>query len=141
MVGFLVAVDGSQHSLNAVKFALKVLGSRPGEGELHLLNVQPPLPAAATQFVAPDVVRGYHDEEGKKALQGAIALAEAAGCKFRAQVAVGDAASTIVECAKLWKCDQIVMGTRGHGAIQGLLLGSVTAKVLHLTTIPVTVVK
>jgi nucleotide-binding universal stress UspA family protein len=33
------------------------------------------------------------------------------------------------------------MGTRGLGRIEGLLLGSVAAKVLHLVRIPVTLVK
>lgn len=38
-------------------------------------------------------------------------------------------------------CDHIVMGTRGLGAISGIVLGSVTRKVLHLTRIPVTCIK
>jgi nucleotide-binding universal stress UspA family protein len=33
------------------------------------------------------------------------------------------------------------MGTRGHSALGDLLLGSVAVKVLHLTKVPVTLVK
>ncbi len=39
------------------------------------------------------------------------------------------------------RCDNIVMGTRGSGAISGIFLGSVTTKVIRLSEIPVTVVK
>ena len=38
-------------------------------------------------------------------------------------------------------CDQIIMGSHGRTALGGLLLGSVAMKVLHLTDIPVTLVK
>ena len=35
----------------------------------------------------------------------------------------------------------IVMGTRGLGSIQGLLLGSVAMKVVHLAEVPITLLK
>ncbi len=141
MARVLLAVDGSPSSLNAVKFAVRSLQASAAEGEAHLLNVQPPLPASAAGFVAADVVRGYHEEEGGRALDAAAALLEAAGCRFHRHIVIGNVAASIVDCAKRWDCDQIIMGTRGHGTIEGLILGSVSAKVLHLADIPVTLVK
>ena len=38
-------------------------------------------------------------------------------------------------------CDAIVMGTRGLGTVQTLLLGSTALKVLHLVDVPVTLIK
>jgi nucleotide-binding universal stress UspA family protein len=43
----------------------------------------------------------------------------------------GDPAHEIVKTARDWNVDLIVMSTHGHGAFYRLLLGSVTAKVLH----------
>jgi nucleotide-binding universal stress UspA family protein len=39
------------------------------------------------------------------------------------------------------QCDQIVMGTRGLGALSGALLGSVSHQVLEKTSLPVTLIK
>jgi nucleotide-binding universal stress UspA family protein len=47
----------------------------------------------------------------------------------------------IAQYAKEKGCDQIVMGTRGLGTVQGLLLGSVATKVIHLANVPVMLVK
>ena len=60
---------------------------------------------------------------------------------YTAHVKVGHAAEVIVAMAESHQCDQIVMGTRGLGAAAGLWLGSVTRKTLHLSKVPVTVVK
>ncbi|HET9042709.1 MAG TPA: universal stress protein, partial [Burkholderiales bacterium] len=38
-------------------------------------------------------------------------------------------------------CEGIVMGTRGLGSVATLVLGSVAHKVLHLTHVPITLVK
>jgi nucleotide-binding universal stress UspA family protein len=43
----------------------------------------------------------------------------------------GDPAHEIVKTARDWNVDLIVLSTHGHGAFYRLLLGSVTAKVLH----------
>jgi nucleotide-binding universal stress UspA family protein len=49
----------------------------------------------------------------------------------------GDPAQEIVETARDRNADLIVLSTHGHGALYRLLLGSVTAKVLHETQCPV----
>jgi nucleotide-binding universal stress UspA family protein len=49
----------------------------------------------------------------------------------------GETAHEIVKTARDYDADLIVMSTRGGGAIYRLLLGSVTAKVLHETDCPV----
>ena len=50
-------------------------------------------------------------------------------------------AEGIIETAEDMKCDLIVMGSRGRSDIEGLLLGSVTHKVLTLAKVPVLVVR
>ena len=47
----------------------------------------------------------------------------------------------IADSAEREGCDAIVMGTRGMGSIGSLMLGSVATKVVHLTKLPVTLVK
>ena len=47
------------------------------------------------------------------------------------------AAHMIADIARELGADVIVVGTRGHTAIGGLLLGSVTQRLLHIATCPV----
>ena len=47
------------------------------------------------------------------------------------------AAHMIAEAARSFDADVVVVGTRGHTAIGGLLLGSVTQRLLHVAPCPV----
>jgi nucleotide-binding universal stress UspA family protein len=50
-------------------------------------------------------------------------------------------AATIDRVAREEQVTHIVMGTRGLGGVRGLLLGSVATQFLHLTNLPLTLVK
>lgn len=47
----------------------------------------------------------------------------------------------VARAARRLGCEAIVMGTRGMGAAANLILGSTATKVVHLTKLPVTLVK
>jgi len=49
----------------------------------------------------------------------------------------GGAAHAIADVARGEDADVIVLGTRGHTALAGLLLGSVTQRLLHIAPCPV----
>lgn len=53
----------------------------------------------------------------------------------------GKPASKIVEVAKSWPADLIVMGSHGRGRTQSFFIGSVAQEVLHHTPCPVLVVR
>ncbi len=59
------------------------------------------------------------------------------GGEFEVAAEVGDAAGVIVCYAKENNIDLIMMPTHGYGKFRGLLLGSITAKVLHDAACPV----
>lgn len=137
----LLPVDGSELSLEAVRFAVRMLLAGL-HGEVVLANVQ----EAASLYellVAhdPEVINRVSAEAGVHALQGAQALLDAAGVEYECEVAKGDPAHTIVEIAERFGCDLIVMGARGQSSLRSAMLGSVSNEVLHASAVPVVIVK
>jgi len=137
----LLPVDGSELSLEAVRFALRLLLAGL-HGDAALANVQ----EAANLYellVAhdPEVIDRVSAEAGLHALKGAQALLDAAGVEYECEVARGDPAHTIIDIAERFGCDLIVMGARGQSALRSAMLGSVSNEVLHASTVPVVIVK
>jgi len=67
------------------------------------------------------------------AMKGAKAQAEQGGAKsVRTRIASGDPSNAILRAAKEQNADLVVLGTRGLGQVQGMLLGSVSRKVSNL---------
>lgn len=53
------------------------------------------------------------------------------------KTAVGKPAEVLTQLAQSEDADLIVVGTRGHSSVVGLLLGSVTQRLLHIASVPV----
>lgn len=140
-MSWLVPVDGTAVSLKPVDWLIAHRGDWREAPAIHLLNVQPPLTGDASRFVNADQLRDYHREEGLKAMAEAERRVKAAGITPQLHVSVGDSAETIVDFATSRHCDQILIGTRGHTGLGGTLLGSVAAKVAHLTKVPLLLVR
>ena len=140
MLKILVPVDGSACATKALEFVITRLAA--SGAEIHLLNVQDPMDAVqkVTCWTAEQCAL-LQQQAGETALASARKQLEAAGVPYTAEVASGPVAQTIEDYARDWQCDLIVMGTRGMGAIGNLVLGSVANKVVHLSNLPVTLVK
>jgi nucleotide-binding universal stress UspA family protein len=137
----LVAIDGSAAALRALAVALRLLSQRPDIG-LHLLNVQAPLVQPwPSKLVSPDMIEAELCSQAEPLLAPAVAQARAAGVPCQTHVRIGAAATEVVDCAQANRCDAILMGTRGLGAVAGVMLGSVARQVVHLASVPVTLVK
>ena len=137
----LLPVDGSELSLEAVRFAIRMVlaGLR---ADAVLANVQEP--ASFYELLVahdPEVINRVAEEAGKHTLESAQELLNAAGVEYECEVANGDPAHTIVDIAERFACDLIVMGARGNSASRSALMGSVSNEVLHASAIPVIIVK
>lgn len=137
----LVAVDGSEHSLRTVDYLVKDARRYKDGVEIHLINAQHSLPGNVASHIAREQVQDYHQEQGLQELAEARKRLDAAGIRYHHHIGVGDAAEVITGYAQEKGCDQIVMGTRGHGTVSNLLLGSVATQVIQLSPVPVLLVK
>ena len=99
------------------------------------------LPLGEFPLINADLIEKAQQIEAKKLLKSACALLEKAELKYIQHAETGPIARTIVDYAKTHACDSIVMGSRGMGAFANLVLGSIANQVVHLTDIPVTLVK
>jgi nucleotide-binding universal stress UspA family protein len=136
----LLPIDGSDQSRRAIDFFIVARIKHKGPVEAVLLNVQP-TPEIRALAMRRDAILSDLRQSAENELAEPRERLVAAGIPCKARIEFGDVAETVVEVAREEGCQQIIMGTRGRGAIAGLLLGSVATKVLHLTDLPVTFVK
>jgi nucleotide-binding universal stress UspA family protein len=143
MLKLLVPVDGSEPAGRAVDHLIKKLAQFKVKAEIHLLNVQHEVPYGnrVSSVIGHDKLAQYHQQEGMAALKKAMQKLDAAKLKYHYHIGVGDAADVICRYAKQKGCDQIFMGTRGLGSVSNLVLGSVATKVIHLSPVPILLVK
>ncbi len=160
----LVATDGSDHARRAVdlaadlaaKYSAKVIllhvllrGHLP-EGLMRAAEVEhiahpgpegPPSLAIMPQDIMARVERSVQaplevlEYIASNVLADAEAAVRAKGVtEVEAVVEQGDTAQYILEKAAQTDADMIVMGRRGLGGLEGLLMGSVSQKVSHLAS-------
>jgi nucleotide-binding universal stress UspA family protein len=137
----LLAVDGSENSTRAVKQAIKLARELKTAPRLTLFHASAPLLPQAERKLGAEATARYYAEESDLAARTARATLRRARVEFDERLVAGEPAAAMVEAARAGRYDQIVMGSRGHGALQGLLLGSVASKVLAGCDIPVLVVR
>lgn len=134
----LVAVDGSKHSDAAFDAAMDI--SQKYGSKLFVVHVFPGV-SRPRKIVSPDreddlksegqeIINSYEAKVKEKGLQNVITLLQE-----------GDEAKMIMETAKETKCGLILMGSRGRGGFNELLLGSVSHKVTTHASCPVMIVK
>ncbi len=139
----LIPIDGSECARHGVELVIskRSLYQNPEDLEIHLVNVQANFSQNISRFVSHDQIAAFHREESEKTMQAACRLLAAAGAKYTCHHEVGNVAEVITNLADLLQCDQIVMGTHGRGAFKDFLMGSITMKVVNLSTIPILLVK
>jgi nucleotide-binding universal stress UspA family protein len=139
----LLPVDGSESSNRAVDYVIRHMGALKSGLEVHVLNVQHHMAYGSWvgTFVGQDAIREYQTEQGLAALKPARERLDAAGVKYQHHIGVGDEGEVVARYAADKQCDLICMGTRGLGQVSSLLLGSVATKAIHLSPVPVLLVK
>ncbi|HET7731504.1 MAG TPA: universal stress protein [Usitatibacter sp.] len=141
MLKLLVATDGSDNAMRAVQH-VAALARRGIAVHAVLCNVQPPVMSGEVGAVAPmEIAEARRTRAAEAAFAAGTAVLEAAGVEVTLHEAEGDAAREILSAAATHRCDGIVVGRRGMGAVASLVAGSVSSQVIRRSTLPVTLVK
>lgn len=135
----LLAVDGSDHALNAARMAAQLARSMDS-AELRIAVVYDSIPPLLGD---PDfqIVLNARLDETEKILQSAVKAVGEVPSTVSTETIAGDPAEAIIKIADTRKCDLIVMGSRGLGRLAGLVLGSVSQKVVSHAPCPVLIVR
>ena len=138
-VKVLVPVDGSEHSLHAVRLLMNRALGRP-EVELHLVNVRTPLKQHIARFFRSGDLDLYHRQEAERVMAPACALLARHGVPYIAHVELGDKAEMVNQVARRIGANVIVMGTARKNSLTRLIEDSITHRVLERAEVPVEVI-
>lgn len=126
----LIAVDGSEPSRQALRWAAELLRGR----DPLVVTLAHCLPTLSGElFVGPEVVQRFFDETerlGQSILDTAQEMLRSQGIEARTLLRRGQPGPTLVALASECQVDLIFMGRRGLGRVQAALLGSTSAYVL-----------
>jgi nucleotide-binding universal stress UspA family protein len=135
----LIAVDDSEFAAHAADVGIEL--AKTLKANIGFVHVFDPSVAPGSMWSVPaDQLMEMSEQEAKNLLAG-FRERTTTGSEVREFLESGKAASKIVDVAKSWPADLVVMGSHGRGKIGGLLLGSVSQGVLSHAPCPVLVVR
>lgn len=141
MPGIVVGLDGSAHAHHALDWAMREAAVR-GE-DLHVLtvNMAQSSPWTGHQLTVPGEAQTL--DHARTAVQQAVTetarkIGPAQPASVSIRVFSGSPAEALIEASH--DADMVVIGSRGAGGFESLLLGSISHQVVHHATCPVVVV-
>ena len=141
-----VAVDGSDSSFKAVQSAAQLAASIGAQlSVLHVIRNMK-VPDQLRRFVKQNSLERLREqalqEAGQEIVNHALTLAAERGVEdAQGKILTGDPAATLVATAEQLQGDLLVVGTRGLGQVEGVLIGSISNKLASISNISVLVVK
>jgi len=134
------ASDGSDESEEALKYAISLARTFGSEiTGVYVIEMDPRLLYDYARNPDSELY-GWVEQAAENQKERLISEAEIFGIQgvaFRSVVSIGDPSEEIVKLARRKKADLIVLGVRGLGLIDRMLVGSTTLKVLRRSSIPV----
>jgi len=137
----LLAVDGSDYTNRMLSYLLAHKEWANAGHAFTVFYAVLPVPHRAAAFAGPDLVHGYYEDDARAVLEPVRALLAEHGIEARFEHRIGHPAAEIAGFAQKGNFDLLVMGSRGHGSLANLVLGSVATKVLASCTVPVLLVR
>lgn len=137
----LIAADGSRYTKRMLAYIAahdEWLGSRHQYTVIHCVLA---VPHRATAYLDRAQIRKYYEEDAEVVLGSMRTFFEMQGIQATFVYRIGAPAENISKLAQRGKFDLLIMGSRGHGAIGGLVLGSVATKVIALCSTPVLLIR
>ena len=131
----VLALDGSEDSQRAIPMAADL--ARQDGASIVVAHVEQDVagkgggPITATEDEVQGEVRKQAEQLSSDGIETTVEMRT---------IVLGGPAGPISEIAREAGADLIVVGTRGHSAAAGVLLGSVTQRLLHRAPCPVLVV-
>ncbi len=135
----LVAYDGSDHSRKAAKIAGDLARQQENKAKVWIATVMDRIPRELGEPFFSEIIE-HRTTEGQNLISEAIQLI-GEGVEVQRELLFGSPAESIIQVVDTRDCDLIVMGTRGLGILQSMLLGSQSQKVISHALCPVLVVK
>jgi nucleotide-binding universal stress UspA family protein len=135
----LLAVDGSDHALHSARTAAD-LARAMNSTEFRIVTAYdsiPPYLGEPNLQIAIDT----RLEEVQKIMKKAVDAVGDIPCEIHTEILEDSPAEAIINVANIRKSDVIVMGSRGHGTLADLLLGSTSQKVVAHAPCPVLIVR
>jgi nucleotide-binding universal stress UspA family protein len=134
----LVATDGSEHSMKAVRKALEMAQTQGAKVTLMSVAYY-----SRDDFdEMPPNIQDKLESEAVVALNNAKALFDAQGIEVETVMEAGVVpANNIIHKAEQGKFDQIIMGSTGATGLQRILMGSTASKVVAHAPCSVTIVR
>jgi nucleotide-binding universal stress UspA family protein len=131
----LCATDGSEHGDRALRQAARM--AQAGDGDLHVAHVIERIPGGGR--LGGQNVFLTELEIDSRIVRQAEEMAEQAGVTAEVHLVrgAGHPARQLAELAERIDADLIVLGSRGHAPLAGVVLGSFTQQLLHATGRPV----
>jgi len=137
----LLAVDGSPCTRRMLAYIAAHDELLKTGHDFTALTVVPPIPQHAASYLSTDVIHSYYAEQAEQVLKPVRAFAQQNGWTLDTRQVVGHAGDVIAELAESGKYDLVIMGSHGHGALTGAVLGSVATRVLAKCQTPVLLVR
>jgi universal stress protein A len=131
----MVPTDFSEHSLEALKYAIEL--AREQEPEVVLVHVVEPLPYGIARWSEPTKLLEHYAETASGELERFDKVAKQLYPKCRSELHFGVVHEVIEELVNNLKIDLVVISMRGQTHLLDFLIGRTAENILRYTPCPV----